>query len=154
MATIALKQLGRHLTSVVITGQTISTAGVLSDSTNVATLTAKMEGLDESLEANLEEISSLNSVKDNYVVTSDSFSGTLEIQKVNDSTDPNPLRTLWGLHDNFKLAWTEGTGGSAKTVTMYIVRERMGASFRGKGKQIASLSFRNADTGTDWYTVS
>lgn len=154
MPNIPLWQLGRHLTSVVITGQNVGTSGALTDSTSSATLTAKINGLDEALTPTKQEINALNTTRENNVVVSDGFSFNLNILKVNDGTDPNPLRTLITNFDYFKLVFVQGTGGSAKTTTAYSSRNAMNASFQGRGSQIATLALDSVDTGTDWIVVS
>jgi len=144
---IPLPQRGRDLISVILTPQTIGTAGALSDGTPL-TLSTVIDGLGESLSASTENISALNATRAHNMVVEDDGEFNLRILKVNNSADPNPLKTAVLSYDVFKLVWTEGTGGSAKTVTAYGTRTNMSAGFEGKGKQIASLSIQHVDNGT------
>lgn len=150
---IPLYQLGRHLQTVILTPQTVGTAGALSDGTPV-TLSTVMSGLDESLTANLENVSAVNSTRANNMKTEDDFEVTLRILKVNNSSDPNPLKTAVLSADVYKLAISEGTGGSAKTSTMYGQYSSMRTGFSGKGGQIAELTLAQVDNGTATYAVS
>jgi hypothetical protein len=156
MATIPLWQLGKHLTSVVITAQTVSTVGVLADSTAPAavTLTAYMDGLSVELANDEEEINALNSTRLNMVGLADGANVNLDVIKVNNSSDPQPLRTLILAADYFKVVHAEGTGGSAKTSTYYGKRGTYRDDFRGRGKQIASLSLSTIDVGSANYAVA
>lgn len=153
MATNPLYLLGRHATSVILTPQVVGTAGALSNGTPV-TLTTTLDGLSESLNAAKENISPVNSARANNVITEDDASYTLRIIKVNDTTDPNKLKAAVLAADIFKLAWTEGTGASAKTYTAYGSRGSLDTGIEGKGKQIASLTFDQIDVGTLTYVVS
>ena len=144
---------GRNLTSVILTPQTIGTAGALSDGTPV-TITTTVDGLQFQLNAQNENISAVNSAKANYVNTEDEFTATLRVIKVNDTTDPDKLQAAIITHDLFKLAWTEGTGGSAKTVTVYGTRGPLDTGIEGKGKQTSTLTFQSVDAGTAWYARS
>lgn len=150
---IPLFQLGRHLVSVVLTPQTIGTAGALSDGTPV-TLTTVMSGLDESLTGVLENVSALNATRANNMKTEDDFEVTFRILKVNNSSDPNPLVTAMLAADVFKYTYTEGTGGSAKTTTAYGQYSSMRTGFQGKGGQIAELTLNQVDNGTATYVRS
>lgn len=149
-----MPQTGKHLISVVLTGQSVSTAGVLSDSTSVATVSAVIDGLDESYAPEREEINALNTTRRNEVVLSDGNSYTLRVFKVNNGSDPQPMRTLIQSFDYFKLVWVEGTGGSAKTATAYGVRGAYSDGFNGRGKQIASLELGPVDVGAAQVTYA
>lgn len=154
MPTIRPWMLGRNLTSVLLTPLTIGTAGTTTEGT-VVTLTTVTEGITEQLTPDVEDIRPVNSTKAHHVPVSDSFTIELPIIKVNDGGDPNPLKTAFLAYDYFKLAWTEGTGGSAKTVTLYASRGPLGSGIQGYGKQVASASFNSVDAGgTTWYVVS
>lgn len=147
---IPIPQRGRNLYTVVLTPQTVGTAGALSDGTPI-TLSAKIDGLSEDHQAALENISALNSTRAHNLVIEDDMTITFRILKVNDNTDPNPLITAALTSDVFKAVWTQGDNGSAKTVTAYGSRENVSDAFEGKGKQIASLSLRQVDNGTATY---
>lgn len=145
--------LGRHLTSVILTPQTVGTAGALSNGAPV-TLTTVIDNLSESLSAEKEDIRPVNSTRVNNVVTSDNGNFSFGIIKVNNASDPNPLKTAILTNDIFKLTWTEGTGGSAKTVNLYASRGSLDTGIQGHGKQIATLTFDQIDAGTATYVVS
>lgn len=151
MASTPLYQLGRHLTSVILTGQTVGTAGALTDST-AATLTAVVNGLDQALTPTKEVIMPLNSTREHSVVVSDGFTFNISVLKVNNASDPDPLRTLITSFDVFKLTFIEGTGGSQRTTVGYTSRGAIQESFQGRGSQIASLALDSIDAGTGWIT--
>lgn len=148
MATLPLPQKGSHLTSVVLTGQLVSTAGVLSDSTVSATLSAVIDGLNEEYNVNTEEISALNSTRQNNVILDEGANLTFQVFKVNNGSTPTALRNLYNSFDYFKAAWVEGTGGSQETKTGYGLRGGLTTGFQGKGKQIASLTLLPVDVGS------
>ena len=150
MAAIPLYQRGRDLVSVVLTGQTVGTAGALSDSTAVVTLTAVMNGFDESLTPTKAEINALNTTRENNVVLSDGFTMNFSVLKVNNASDPSPLRAVITSFDVFKAVITQGTGASARTETAYGSRGSYSESFQGRGQQVASLSLDSVDAGTAW----
>ena len=154
MPTIPLWMLGRHLVSVVLVGQNTSTAGALTDSTRTATLTAVVNGLDHARTPTKAEINALNTTREHNVVLSDGFTLNLNILQVNNGSDPSPLSTLTFTDDYFKATFVKGTGGSAKTTTMYLSRGAYNEGFQGRGSQIASLALDSIDTGTDWITVT
>lgn len=149
-----IPQLGKHLTSVVITGQSVSAAGVFSDGSSPAavTITTRMDGIDYELAADHEEISSLNSPRQNNVITSDGATCSIDTFKVANG-DPEPLRTLVAAYDYFKLVWVEISGTAVYTCTYYGVRGTARGGFRGKGKQMAGLNFLPADIGGPNFTV-
>jgi hypothetical protein len=152
MASIPVFQRGRDLATVLVTPQIVSTLGALSDTTPVATITTMMRELQLALDAGKEEISAITSTKRNSVVVDDGFSLNLTILKVNNGSDPNPLRLAITTADIFKVSWTEGSGGSQKSHTLYASRGSLSEGFSGKGSQIASLSFDSVDAGTAWIT--
>ena len=156
MATIPLWQLGKHLTSVVITPQSVSTAGILADATApvAVTLTAVMDGFGVEITNDEEEINALNSTRLNMVGLADGANMNLDVIKVNNSSDPQPLRTLIFAADFFKVVSVEGTGQSLRTSTFYGKRGSYRDDFRGRGKQIASLSLSTIDVGTANLTVA
>ncbi len=145
--------LGRHLTAVTFTPQTVAANGTLSDGTPI-TLTAVMDSLGLSLQANTEEISAVNSARQNNVGLDDGASLSLSIIRVNNGTDPAPLRTAVGTNDIFKVAYTEGTGTSAKVVTGYYQRSSYEDGIQGKGKQIATLSLIPVDAGASTFAIT
>jgi hypothetical protein len=145
--------LGRHLTAITLTPQTVAANGTLSDGTGIV-LTAVIDSLALSLQANTEEISALNSGRQNNVTLDDGASLQLSIIRVNNGNDPAPLRTAVLASDVFKVAYTEGSGASARVVTGYYRRSNYDDGFQGKGKQIATLALIPVDAGSNTFVVT
>ena len=153
MASIPVYQLGKHLTSVVLTPQTVAANGGLSDGTAV-TVTTYIDSLSESLNDQTEEISAVNSTRQHLEKLDSGHEITLSIIKVNNGNDPNPLRTMFLANSVVKIAYTEGTGSSAKTITTYARITNVASGTQGKGKQIASMTLGPVDAGASTYSVS
>lgn len=153
MSSVPLWLRGRHLASVVLTPVTIGTAGAITDVTgSAATLTTVMEGYGSELGANLEEISAVNSARQNFENLDDGHRLTLSILQVNNASDPSPLAALVLSFNVFKAAITVGTGASARTITGYYERENYSDGIQGKGRQIATLTLAPKDAGTASFT--
>jgi len=153
MASIKNFLKGAHLTSVIITPQTVAANGTMTDGTPV-TVTTTMESISETFSAVNEEIAAVNSTRTNPVRVADSISVSIAVIKVNNGTDVNPLKTLIMSYDIFKVAWTEGTVSSfAKTTTIYGTRGTLSSGIQGRGKQIATLDFESVDAGSLTVTV-
>jgi len=149
MSAIPLYLKGRHLASVVLTPCTVGTAGALTEVTASAqTLTTVMDSLSLELIANLEEISAVNSPRQNHTVTDDDYRLTLNILEVNNASDPSPLAAVAVSYDVFKAVFTKGTGASAKSWTVYGHRDTYSEGVQGKGRQIASLTLAGVDLGS------
>lgn len=153
-ATIPMPLLGRHLTSVVITGQTVSSAGVLSDGTSIIVAAAPPNAQNVfrtgqfSSEPEAVEVNAANTSQRNEIVVSDGMSLTLEIFKVNNGNDPDPLMALHLAYDVFKVVWVEGTViGSVQTCTFYGRRGNLTTGIQGRGEQIAEAQFGPVDPG-------
>lgn len=152
MATIPQWLLGRHLTSVVITPQTVAAAGTLSDGT-AKTVTTVVDSIQASINPVHEEINPVNSTRANNVITHDDSSLTLSIIEVNNGSDPNPLEALVLTNDVFKVVFTKGTQTSfAATWTGYFTRGSCNFGISGRGKQIASLELLQVDAGSSTFT--
>lgn len=150
---IPLYMRGRGLKSLVITGQTIGTAGALSDST-AYTLSSSLDGYSESLQRQTENISAVNSTRANNMIVEDDNTITWRALKLNNGGDANQFKTAILLFDIVKAVWVEGDGASAKTTTAYGSITSMESGIEGKGKQIASLTMQQVDVGTATYAVS
>lgn len=156
--TIPSWRIGRHLTSVIITGQTVNvtagTVGQLTDGT-AATLTTRLESMGNSLRAGSEEINAVTSTRENMVNTVDGQGLRLEVLEVNDGVDPTPLLTLLQTYDIFKVVWITGsiTGGK-KTHTGIYSRGDYEDGTRGRGKQICSLTLNPSDAGSASFTTA
>lgn len=153
MATLGtLPILGKHLTFT-LTPQTSDTVGVLTAGTPIV-LTGVIDHASESHTASLEEVSPITSPRKSYFVTDDDSTYSLTIFRTNKGTDPNVLKTTFLAYDYFSIAFVEGTGLSARTTTVYGVRETLSADAQSKGKQLATLSFRQIDVGASTFTVA
>jgi|CXWL01.1.fsa_nt_gi hypothetical protein len=147
MATIPAWLLGKHLTSVVLTGQT-NTAGNLADST-VKTLTTVIDNIRLSLTPGTEEISAVNTVIDNMVIISDNYGLSLSVIEVNNASDPDPLAALVVAFDYIKVVFTRGTVvGSIETWSAIFTRGALETGITGKGKQVASLELLSAQVSS------
>lgn len=152
MATIPQWLLGRHLTSVVITPQSVSSAGVLSDGT-AKTVTTVVDSIQANISPVHEEINPVNSTRANNVITHDDSGITLSIIEVNNGSDPNPLEAIVLTNDVFKVVFTKGTVTSyAATWTGYFTRGQCSFGISGRGKQIASLELLQVDAGASTFT--
>ena len=149
MATIPKWLVGRHLTSVVITPVTVGTDGTITDVTASAfTMTTLTDGLTQSLRPVNEEINPVNATRENFVHIIDGHYLSFTQIKRNDGNDPDGLLNLILNYDHFKFAYTEGTSGSAKTVTGYGLRNEHSTGIQGRGKQVATLALDPVDAGT------
>lgn len=144
-------QLGRHLVAATVKPLTVAENGAVTVGSAVNVL-ARLTGLDSSLETSVENISPINSLKANPVPIEDSGSLTVEFFKVNDGTDPEPIRALFLTNRYFLVEWTEGTGVSAKQHAFYGLMTSNSGNHRGKGQQIASFTLQMADFGASSYT--
>lgn len=144
--------LGRDLTSVVITPQTVAANGALSDGT-AKTVTTVVDSIQASINPVHEEINPVNSTLANNVITHDDSSLTLSIIEVNNGSDPNPLEAIVLTNDVFKVVFTKGTAtGSTVTWTGYFTRGSCNFGISGRGKQIASLELLQVDAGASTFT--
>jgi hypothetical protein len=150
-----MPELGKHLTSVVMTPQTVAADGTLADTTPVVTLTTTIEELGEDFMPTHAEISPLNSVRQHNVIEDDAYAIRFSVFKVNDGTDPDKLKTAIRSADVFKLVYVEGTvTGGIKTTTTYGLRGQYSTGFQGKGKQIGTINFVCVDIGASSYSVA
>lgn len=153
MPNIPIFQTGQDLTSITLTKQTLSAAGVLGDST-VFAFTAIIDGNDVSLGKVLDEISPLNADIENAVPIIDTYSLRLTLIKAD---------TIAGVHDDasvmfqafidsltnndgdhWKLIYINGTpGGSQETVTIFGILEELSEGIHGKARQNVTLSLRS-----------
>lgn len=154
MATVPNPLLGRHLTYFQITPQSVADNGTLSDGSSV-NLLAQLDGSALQGQPEHEEINAMNTTRRNMVVISEGDTLSINIFKVNNGNNPNPLFAIWNSYDYFKVIWHEGTAtGSIQTCTYYGVRGDLDTSIQGRGKQIASLSLLPADIGSAQFTIS
>ncbi len=148
MASITPYMLARHNASVTIYPQTVGTSGILADASTKA-ITAVLDSFNLNLTPTKENISAVNSPRANNVVIEDDFSGSFSILKVHNAADPNPFATIVLTNDVFKAIVVNGTTtGSVETWTFFFTRGNLTDGINGKGKQVSSLEFSAADTGT------
>lgn len=159
-----LYQVGASLSSVVITGQTVSLLGALSDSGTSHTLSAYIDDVDVTIQKRLNEISAVNGGMENYVRIINALSWALRIVKPNAiagvQVDPSPFfkEIVAGTFDYWKVVYINGvasaTLGSEETVTIYGVIEDMQDGQPDKGRQTSVLSFRNIEVISGGNTVT
>lgn len=145
-------RLGRHWTACTVIGQTVSGAGSLSTgSSQAVTLVVKADEL--RLMAEKADINAVNSTRKNNVVIDDDLSYSLSVYTINNGSDPDPLMTLIGSYDVFKITYVKGTvAGSIETTSFYCSRAEYSTGTQGKGEQIGTLTFDGVDAGSDSYS--
>lgn len=152
MPTIKPWLLGRHHTTMTITGQTVAAGGALTDSATIAAVIAVADSIESILDRDMDEISAATAVRKHNVPVVDGHSLNVSIIEVNDLTDPDPLHALTESFDFVKVVWVRGTQtGSILTTTAYYAWQTHRVGMAGKGQQIASMSLVAIDTGADSY---
>lgn len=151
---IPLYQIGASLTSVVITGQTVSLSGALTDSGTAFTLTAYTDDLDVVVSKRLNEISAVNGTIENFVRIINAVGFTIRIVRAEAiagvQQDPSPFfkEVVAGTFDYWKLVYVvgvAGTPGSQETVTIFGAIENLQDGQPDKGRQLSTLSFRQVE---------
>lgn len=132
--------LGRHLTAVSLTPQTVSGAGVLTAGT-AKTLTAFINRCKLRSTPLLENVGPVNKTRANNVILEDDF--TLEIEVLLSYNGENPLATLVTTADYFTGAFTRG--GQAWTCT--VIRGEFDDGVENQGKNTSSITLHCADNG-------
>lgn len=143
--------LGKHLTTVTLFAQSVSTAGVLTDAATSAFATV-VDSIGLNMSPTVENINAVNVPRANNVVVEDDASLQLSIIQRNDTADPDALGALVAAYDYFKGTFTVG-GVTPKTWTGYFSRGQYNTGIQGKGKQTSSLELHIIDTGTSNYLV-
>lgn len=157
MPTVPKPQLGQHLVSVTITGQTIGNDGALANGTNPAAVTVQtvLRELNLTVATERVEINGMNSIRQNEVILSSGVSLSIGIFLVNNTTDPNPLEKMAATYDYFKVVWVVGTAtGSVETHTFYGVRGNLEIDAGGRGERMATLELGPCDIGAPQYVRS
>lgn len=155
MPAIPLYQLGKHLISLTVDGATVGASGTLTAAGSPVQVSSKFKSFGLDLSPEKAEINTSNSVRHNNVVLADGWSLDLSVLKVNDATDPSPLRTLCLAYEYLKIVIQTGTGASARTITLWGSRGAYSEGIEGRGEQIANLRIDSADVGaTDFFAVS
>lgn len=126
--------------TVVITPQTVS-AGVLSDTTPVATMTASLDDVSIDYTASTENISAMTSGKRNPVVTERGFS--MSVGEIIKTSGSNLLAAAASAGDYFKIVFTRG----AQAWTGYFLLTAYSEKPSGKGKTVGTATFETMDDG-------
>lgn len=134
MSTIPIWLKGRGVTTFSLTAQTADSAGVLSDSGSAIPLVGMWDDIDIEDAVETEEISASDAISQNVVVLKDAWSMRCTILLNSGATQP--LTTLLGAHDYFKMILTRG----GNTWTGYMVRTGYSEAIR-KGRCVCSAQF-------------
>jgi len=144
------------LTLVKVTPCTVASNGTFTEVTASAVTVSTLRGLTAQRTTEKRDIRPITSPRANSVVVGDNAHFDLQVIKVNDGVDTDPLDTILLAYDYFSLTWTEGsvTGGK-KTPKCYVSRGDKGDPFTDAGEVIASYTFDIVDPGSsDFYTVT
>lgn len=155
MPSIPLYVLGKHLTAFTIREQTVGADGALTDAGAAATsLLAIKEGISLNSAAELENIGPDNDLIENNVILQDGLSMTINVLLPNVGGDPHPLITLFRANSHFKVVLTFGRGGSAKTHTMYFVRNTVNINSAGRGAWKCEATLASVNVGVDTWGIA
>jgi len=154
MPSIAVWLLAKNITVVTVTPQTVGADGTLTGATAIP-LVAKLRDIDDELEEQTEEINPITSGRLNNVPIAQGYRCAIEFLGVNDGGDPDPMMTAWLTYSIYKIAYTIGTGGSAKVKTIYGCRARKSFKTNGKGAPQLRFEILCVDVGaTDFVTFA
>lgn len=155
MATIPIWVLGKNWTAVTIRQQTVGTDGALTDGGSGATaLTNLKQGLEWTVTPVEEEINADNSTRMHMVTVADQYAASIDLLMPNVGGDPHPVATLFNANEIFKLVFTYGTGGSAKTWTWYGKRGPLTITSQGRGAARLSFQLSSIDAGSDTVAIA
>lgn len=135
---------GRTVTAFTLTPQTVTSAGVPSDTTPVATMAGIWDEVDIELETETEEISAADGLVQNMVLLKDLW--RIRLVQILKAGAANPLATAWGTGIH-KLMLTRGTS----TWTLYVVRTGYTENIR-KGKSVGIFTAACVDNGLAGYS--
>jgi len=154
MATLPIWMTAKHISSVVLTPQTVSPAGVRGARTPVATVTARLLTLDDQSEPQHDEINPITSGRLNNVIIADGWRIRVETLLTAINTDPDLLMTQIYSFDFFKLVYVIGTVASGiRTKTVYGVRGTKGLTTNGRSALRSSLDLLCVDVGATDFVV-
>jgi hypothetical protein len=154
MATIPDWLLGRHLTAVTITPQTEGAGGVLTAVTaSSAVLTTTIDSIRLAQNPVTSNISAVNNQRANNVIEEDD--GSLVVTQIlrkgdTSATPTNLLGVLAMGWDYFSATFTRG----GRTWTGIYVRGPYTDGVASKGKNVAEMTFLQADAGTSTLTYT
>lgn len=137
MPSIPIFVLAKHITAVALTPQVVASNGALSNGSPIA-VQALLRDLDVEFESQTDEINPITSGRLNNVLIADGYRAAIEVLGANIGADPDPIMASILSADIYKLAYTHGSGGSARTTTIYGVRARKITKTQGRG----ALAFR------------
>lgn len=147
-------QLGKHVTSVTLDGCTLSGVALTAVGSPV-NLTTKWKSYGLNLEPEKAEIGPSNSTRHNNVVLADGWYIDFTVLRVNDGTDPSPMRTLVLTYEYLKAVIVVGTGSSQRTITVYGSRGAYNEPTEGRGEQVATLRLDCVDVGpNDFFAIA
>ena len=141
MAAVPVWLLGRHLTAVTLTQQSVAADGTLTPGTGSAikTLTALCNRVKLRSNPMLEDVGPVNKTKANNVILQDDF--TLEIEVLLKSSGENPLAAAVTASDYFVCVFTRG----GQTWTQTVVRGEFDDGVENQGKNTSTLVLHCAD---------
>lgn len=152
-------QVGPDLTFCIIYGLTISGGGVPTKtaSATIGVLPTNLENVVRHVNftnsPGHQEINAMNRRPRNQVVIDEGSTLSLQIFKVNNGNDPNPLITLWASYDYFLVQWVEGTQtGAIYTNSFYGCRGELDNPFEGRGEQLCTANFVEPDFGVPQFS--
>jgi len=155
MPSIPLWVLGKNLTALTIRQQTVGADGALTDGGSGATsLLPFKDGLTFNYSGVLEEVGADNSTIANNVLLMDQLSMSINTLLPNVGGDPHPLVTLFKANSHFKVVMTFGTGGSAKTHTLYFIRENVTLNSTGRSAWRCEATLASVDASTDTWGIA
>lgn len=133
--------LGRHLTSVVVRGQTRAEDGTFATAVTqtVSSLTSE---LDFQSDPTLEDIGPVNVTGANNVITTDD--STLNLTVLLLANGENPLASLFYAYDYFLVTWTRG----GQAYSYYCTRGAFGDTVNSRGANFQRTTFRRVDIGS------
>lgn len=140
MATIPNWLLGRHLTSVTLTGQSVDASGNMSAGT-AQPMTTLIENIEFGVDPALVQVNAVNDTVANYMLPLDDYTITItEIIRAN----ATPVLLLFAA--NYAVGYFVFTRGS-NTFAMYCIRGAFADGVKDPGKNTVSLTLRPVGIG-------
>jgi hypothetical protein len=159
---------GKHVTLCSIAPCTVSSAGLITAGTAVdlaqisnSVPVGVLMGISFSRALMSEEINAMHTTRENMVNYGDGWSATIEIFKINNGSDPNPLYTaIQGVAgatqtDYLEIIWVVGTvAGSIATHTFLGIAGEFTDGGQGRASQKSTLALGPVDAGIVQYSVT
>lgn len=140
-------QLGRSMTSLVVTPVTIAADGTITDTTPVATLTAVLENFDYESTNELEEISAVTQRRQNHVITSTGTTATIDIIMKGGTDTAYAINTLGAIAYNQDYTRVTLVQSNLTWGPFYNVIAKFSSGIKGKGKVTAHIELSQIDPG-------